>query len=131
MTVHSFGATPSPFCSNYALRHVVDDFGKNCSENAFEAILNIFYGDDLLVSVSSTDEAKKPVTNLSSSLRKAGFHLRKWLCNNRETLSEVPLFDLSKAKVLLAEESSHIKRTFSLQWDPTRDDLNFTFIHES
>ena len=101
MTVHPFGDTSSSFCSNCALRH-----GKDYSDNAFEAILKKFYVDDLLLPTK---------LSVSSLLRKPGFHLRKSASNNRETLSEVPLVDLSKSNVPLAEGSSHIKRTLGLQ----------------
>ena len=76
MTIHSFGATFSPFCSDYAHHHLVNDFVKVYSDIACEATLNVFYIDDHLVSVSSTGEAKNLIVNLSTLLTKADLQLR-------------------------------------------------------
>ena len=58
---------------NYGSRHIVNDFDKDYPDNACHTILNNFYVDDLLLSVSSTDQAKKLVANVSTVLGRRPF----------------------------------------------------------
>lgn len=57
MEVHLFGATSSPSCANYALRRCADDNDHQFDAVVVSTIINNFYVDDCLKSVSSVDQA--------------------------------------------------------------------------
>ena len=49
-----------------------------------------FYVDDLLKSVKTVKDAKRLYEQLTLMLASGGFHLTKWICNNREVLDVIP-----------------------------------------
>ncbi len=83
MTVHLFGATSSPSCANFALRKCAEDNKDFFSQQVFETIMYNFYVDDCLASVASEQEAISLYKDLTTICTKGGFHLTKWISNNR------------------------------------------------
>ena len=57
MTVHLFGATSSPGCSNFALNATADDHEAAIGSAATEFLRRDIYVDDSLKSVASVEEA--------------------------------------------------------------------------
>ena len=55
-----------------------------------------FYVDDCLKSVSTKAEAKDLISCLRQACRKGGFHLTKFICNERDILETVPEEERSK-----------------------------------
>lgn len=81
MCVHLFGATSFPSCTSYALRKTAEDGRERSSPEAVKTILNNFYVDDCLSSVSSDEDAIAHAKDLRALCLKGGFHLRKWTAN--------------------------------------------------
>lgn len=57
MTVHLFGAVSSPSCANYAPRRTAEDNRRHLRPEVVDTILNNFYVDDCLKSVSTENDA--------------------------------------------------------------------------
>ena len=129
MTTHIFGATDSPSCANYCLKRVAQD-NKDCaSKAAVDAIENDFYVDDFVKSVSTEEEAKMLVGEVTSLLEKSGFHLTKWMSNNREVLSTIPEEERSKPLINLDLDKLPVQRTLGVHWNVEEDVFSFK-IHE-
>ena len=73
MVVHLFGATSSPCCAAFSLRQTVFDFGKEFDPRIANIVLNNFYFDDCLCSVSSVAEGIEIAKKLPELLRKEVF----------------------------------------------------------
>ncbi|XP_051776177.1 uncharacterized protein LOC127526093 [Erpetoichthys calabaricus] len=84
MTVHLFGATSSPSCASYALRRTAEDARDTFPEEAVNTVLNNFYVDDCLRSVTTEEQAIKLAKDLQALCLKGGFQLTKWK-NNQKT----------------------------------------------
>ena len=80
---HIFGAKSSPTCANLALQRCALDNASGSERASYIACLN-FYMDDLLVSLSSQQEAAELKTELTPLLAKGGFKLTKWVTNFEE-----------------------------------------------
>ncbi len=57
MTVHLFGATSSPSCTNFSLRKCAEDNIKEFSAQAVNTILYNFYVDDCLTAAATEEDA--------------------------------------------------------------------------
>ena len=65
MTVHVFGASSSPDCSNFALKQTATDHRGACSEAAIHVVQDGFYVDDMLTSTDTVDSAKQLVKEVN------------------------------------------------------------------
>ena len=90
MVVHLFGATSSPSCANFALRKTAEDAKDQMAPAAVKAIMHNFYVDDCLLSVSDANQAVDLVRDLTTLCESGGFHLTKWMGNNRTVLASIP-----------------------------------------
>lgn len=90
MVVHLFRAKSGPSCANYALRRTAEDGKDWSSPEAVTTVLEHFYVDDCLVSVSDEQKATILTTDLIALCESGGFHLTKWSSNSREVLSSLP-----------------------------------------
>ncbi|XP_033111441.1 uncharacterized protein LOC117112462 [Anneissia japonica] len=88
MKVHLFGAT-SPICSSYALRTTATSHALHYSKEAVDTILKNIYVDDCLKSVSSTSESIALATEVTKLCAEGGFHLTKWISNDREFMNSI------------------------------------------
>jgi len=64
MTVHLFGATSSPSCTNFTFKSTANDYEAEFGTTAADFLRNDFYVDDGLESVPSVDDAVKLVTDV-------------------------------------------------------------------
>ncbi len=64
MLVHLFGATSSPSCAGLALHRTVQDNEKDFEADVAKTVLENFYVDDCLTSVSTTEEGKRLLSQL-------------------------------------------------------------------
>ena len=87
MCAHVFGATSSASCSNYALRRTAVENEAVFGEAAANALHHNFYVDDLLKSIEDLDSAKQLVKDVINMCKSGGFHLTKFISNNKELLS--------------------------------------------
>ena len=90
MLVHLFGATSSPSCAAFSLRQTIYDYGKKFDFSIANIVLQNFYVDDCLCSVSSITESIKVAIALPALLRYGRFRLTKWLTNNEQVLQSIP-----------------------------------------
>ena len=127
MKVHLFGATSSPSIANYCIKRTAEQNKENSSAEAIDSILRSLYMDDLLKSVSTTEQAIQLVHEVSELLAKGGFRLTKWLSNDREVLNTIPEQERGKSlyHVNILEEQLPKELTLGLQWNPEQDAFVF------
>ena len=74
MKVHLFGATSSPGCASYGLKHMANE-DKEFYPSAAQFITHNFYVDDGLTSVESFDEAVRLVNGAREICKRGGLRL--------------------------------------------------------
>lgn len=128
MCVHLFGATSSPCCAGKALQKTASDNEVNIQDEvgqrALEIIRRCFYVDDYLASVESVNFATKVLQRLVNILSKGGFHLTKWLSNERQVLDSIEETERAPSLPISLDELP-MERTLGVCWDAEND--NFTF----
>ncbi len=127
MTVHLFGAVSSPSCACYALRKTAEDSQNSFSADVIDTVNRNFYMDDCLKSLPSEKEAIKMVKDLTAVCQKGGFHLTKWISNNREVLLSIPEEDRSKNlfELDLDRDQLPVERALGLHWCVETDTFKF------
>ncbi len=96
MVVHLFGATSSPSCASYALRRTAEDARHKVPLELVDTVLQNFYVDDYLNSVSTETHAIVLAEQLRNLCSCGGFRLTKWISNSRAVLSSIPIEDRAK-----------------------------------
>ncbi|KAK3726555.1 hypothetical protein QZH41_001957 [Actinostola sp. cb2023] len=81
MTVHIFGATDSPCCSNYCLRKTALDHQGEYDAIVTNTVLRHFYVDDMLTALKNEELTISVERDLMSILAKGGFRLTKFMSN--------------------------------------------------
>ena len=84
MCAHVFGGTSSANCSNYALRSSARDKELILGMAASDALQKNFYVDDLLKSSKDVESATELVKDVMDMCKAGGFHLTKFISNNKE-----------------------------------------------
>ncbi|KAK7902058.1 hypothetical protein WMY93_018827 [Mugilogobius chulae] len=84
-----FGTTCSPCCAIFALQKHVRDCNI-AHPDVQETVLQCFYVDNCLRSLSSELEARQLVDKLQSHLADGGFELRQWASNRPSVISHLP-----------------------------------------
>ncbi|XP_041349189.1 uncharacterized protein LOC121368518 [Gigantopelta aegis] len=126
MQVHLFGATSSPSCSSFALRHTAEEFS-----DEFKAAANVikrhFYVDDCLTSVKSEEEAVDLIKETVALCKKGGFRLTKWISNNLHVLDSIPVEERAKDVKELDLEHQRLpnERALGVVWFVESDTLGF------
>ena len=90
MTVHLFGATSSPGCSNFGLKQTAKDYASQFGENVAEFIHDDFYFDDGLKSCTTSESAIDLVQNSVAMCAEAGLRLHKFATNDEKVLQAIP-----------------------------------------
>ena len=127
MTVHLFGAVSSPSCSNYALKETANRYEDVYGILVADTIRKNFYVDDCLRSVGTKEFAIQLIDALRKNCNDGGFHLTKFICNDRTVLESIPVDERSKeVKSLdLANEDLPIERALGVQWLVEYDTFGF------
>ncbi|KAI2645449.1 Pro-Pol polyprotein [Labeo rohita] len=127
MLVYLFGATSSSRCASYALRRTAEDNKNNFSAEAVSTVMNHFYVDDLLKSVSTPAHAIRLYQELKALCATGGFNLTKWSSNSREVLAHIP--EPERAKEMkdldLDLEDLPVERALGVQWCAEEDVFKF------
>ena len=126
MLVHLFGATSSPSCANYALRKTALDNESDFDPTTIETVLSNFYVDDCLKSVPEKEDAIQLASQLQELLARGGFHLTKWLSNDKDVLQSIPESERATTVKNIDFDSSLIQRALGIQWNVQEDKFNFT-----
>ena len=116
MSVLIFGKIDSCI-ANWVVKKTAKDQTKSYSERAIESILEHFYMDDFLDLFSSQTEAINTWREISETLNKGGFHLTKFVSNDREILKPLP------QSVNLDLEKISLERALGMLWNPHNDTI--------
>ena len=125
MQVHLFGATSSPSCAAFALQKTAQDHGAEFGKETVKTVNKNFYVDDCLKSVPTVDEAINLPREQTALLAIGGFHLTKWMSNNRDVLASIPQKERVSSVVNLEFESLPIERALGVLWDVEADVFRF------
>ena len=90
MTVHPFGATSSPGCANFALRHTASTFEHKYPANTAEFVRESFYVDDGAGGEDTTEETIELGLNSRKMCAKTGFNLTKYTSSDPEVIKALP-----------------------------------------
>lgn len=132
MLVHIFGAVSSPSCATYALLKTADDNQELYPEKVTNTIRHNFYVDDCLKGVNSTEHALLLYRQLSELCAKGGFHLNKWISNDRTVIAAIPEQDRAKeVRTLDLDEELPMERALGVQWDVEADRFTFSIAPKS
>ena len=125
MRVHLFGAKSSPACSNFALKKTAEDIGTEDHSEVKNTIERNFYVDDCLKSVPDVDSAVKLTASLRSACQKGGFHLTKFISNDKSVMEHIPEEDraVEEASKSLLETKSAEKRVLGILWNVSSDTI--------
>lgn len=128
MTVHLFGVTSSPGCSNFALKATADDNEAAVGSAAADFLRRDFYVDDGLKSVASEEESVELVKDIKEMCKRGGFNLHKFTSNRKEVIQQIPVSDRAEGIKDLDFSREHlpIERALGVQWCIESDTFNFT-----
>ncbi|KAL0151519.1 hypothetical protein M9458_053171 [Cirrhinus mrigala] len=127
MKVHLFGATSSPGCANYSLKHLA-----NANERMYplgsKFITADFYVDDGVTSVASTEEAIQVARQARQLCASGGLRLHKFISNDRVLLDSTPISERAiEVKALdLNFDDTPLERALGIHWDIDSDSLRFS-----
>ena len=128
---HIFGAKCSPTCSNYALLRSAEDNEMEFPIAAL-AVKRNFYMDDLFKSVKSTDEAMEMQQQLSEMLYLGGFHLTKWVSNEKEVIAQISELERAPSvKVVDENIIMPVERALGVVWDTSSDCFVFEVVERN
>ncbi|XP_030849893.1 uncharacterized protein LOC115927770 [Strongylocentrotus purpuratus] len=127
MTVHLFGATSSPGCSNFCLKQIASDHAIEFGEDVKNFVHHNFYVDDGLISVPTKEEAKNLISRTREMCKKGGLHLHKFISNTQEVLETVPEEDRAKGttKTNLLQDKLPLQKALGVQWCVESDTFQF------
>ena len=127
MTVHLFGATSSPGCANFALKRTASDYEGQYGTEAANFVVNNFYVDDGLKSVSTPEAAISLIKKTKSLCRKGSFNLHKFTSNHKAVIGTIPHEDRSKDLQTLdiTKDILPVERALGVQWCIESDILQF------
>ena len=127
MAVHLFGATSSPGCANYALRHLADQYEEEYGTAAAKFVKQNFYVDDGLKSVATEHEAIDLIQGTHALCKQGGFNLHKFVSSSKQVLSAVPAELRAKEtqNLNLDYDSLPIERTLGIEWVIESDCFQF------
>lgn len=127
MTVHLFGATSSPGCSNFALKQTATENDKEIGSTAANFVRDDFYVDDGLKSISSVSEAVKLIKDVKEMCKRGGFHLHKFVSNSKEVIHSIAWEDRAEdIKYLdLDQDFLPVERALGVHWCIENDSFNF------
>ena len=127
MCVHTFGATSSPSCANFALRKTASDKEEEFGKDAAESLRRNFYVDDYLKSVDSGLIGASLLQRVRDMLYTGGgFNLTKVMSNSSLVMNATPpehcALSISQRNL---SKSPLIERALGVSWCIENDTLNF------
>lgn len=127
MTVYLFGTTASPSCANFALRKTALDNESSVSRLVRDSVLSNFYVDDLLTSLTSIEQAKLFIPDITELLKKGGFSLTKWISNKPEVLSNLKSEHIAQNLDILQfkDTENATEMALGMNWHVLNDTISF------
>ncbi len=127
MKVHPFGATSSPGCANYGLKHLAKE--NECMYPlGSKFITTNFYVDDGVTSVASTEEAIQVAREARQLCASGGLRLHKFISNDRVVLDSIPISERAievKAHDLNFDDTP-LERALGIHWHIDSDNIRFS-----
>ena len=127
MTVHLFGKSDSPCCSNYALKQCAKD--QLQSENVIKCVDNKIYMDDFVKSTSSEKFYLQICQVIIKVLASANFRLHKWITNSSPICKTLPRSEVSDKCTSLNEQT--IERILEIIWKSKSDTLELDLVRKT
>ena len=125
MMVLIFGASLSPTCVAYVLRHIVKDHPEYA--DVAELVVKKFYVDNYLDSFETVEEGIETCRRLRELLFLGGFVLGQLATSTREILQSVPASDRANPDLNVDLDDLPIHRTLGLEWSGEDDSFFFTY----
>ena len=118
MTVHIFGATSSPSCSNFGLKQVALDYESEFGSDVGDFLRQNFYVDDGLKSVETEETAVDLIARTTQLCTKGRLKLHKFVSNSRTVLESVPIDYRSREvqNVNLKFDDLPVERALGIEW---------------
>lgn len=120
----TYGVSSSPFLACRTLKQLAEDEGDSYPV-AKRIILSDVYIDDVATGCDSLETAELAKNQLIALFKLGGFHLRKWVSNNAQLLSDLPSQDCLTGSVSLDSSESSTLKVLGLQWNPSLDAFFF------
>ena len=124
MTRHLFGGIWCSSSATYALRKICIDV-ENPDPVVVDTVMNSFYVDDCLRSVATKAEAIKVIHGTKSLLKSRGFNLTKFVVNDDEVLSSVPIMDWASEIESLGLDHDTCSKVLGVKWSVVQDQFYF------
>ena len=130
MTVHLFGASSSPGCSNYGLKQTATDNKSKYGEEAADFLQSNFYVDDGLKSCETIEEAQHLVKASVDMCAEGGLRLHKFVANDKQVLDVIPEQDRAKvpAQHDLMSKTLPLERALGIQWSIESDTFRYKIV---
>ena len=122
MLVHLFGATSSPSCANFCLRHTANEFGHLYHPTISKVVDRNFYVDDCLISFPSRSCLGKNTAKRNACSKKISFE--KMNCQQCKTLDNIPIAKQSTKAGYSLDDSAN-QRVLGVQWILKQDCFTF------
>ena len=128
MTRVTFGVAASPYLAVKTLQQAAADHGGEHPKAQWH-VLHSFYVDDFLGGADSVEDAMLLYNQLSTTLEKGCFSLRKWRSSSNQVLKEIPssLQESMPTKDLIDQHSATYPKALGVSWDSGQDTM-FTNI---
>ena len=127
MNVHVFSGTSSQSCSNYALQRTAADNEVKYEPEVLETLRSNFYVDDMLKSVADEKTAIKLIQGVGGICADGGFHLTKFISNNKHFLASIP--EDERRKGVLDQDLKFgtlpTEKALGIYWNTEEDFLGF------
>lgn len=129
MKVHLFGASSSPGCANYGMKHLASQ-NEICYPAAASFIRKIFYVDDGLISLESVDKTIKLVKEAQALCTKGKLHLHKFISNNRRVLESIDIKEHAAEvkNVDFHHDDLPVQGALGIRWNVERDAFCFKVL---
>ncbi len=122
MRVHLFGASSSPGCANYGLKHLARE-GEHLYPLGSQFIMQDFYMDDGVSSVESAEKAIKLAQEARQLCALGGLRLHKFVSNNKAVLETIPpsecAVDVTAVDLSLTDQP--LERALGIYWHLEHD----------
>ena len=130
MTVHLFGASSSPGCSNFGLKQTARDNASQFGQHVADFLHDNFYVDDGLKSCASSDEAIDLVQKSVMMCAQGGLRLHKFVTNNESVMRSIPEADRADNSTphSLLSSNDIIERALGIQWCVKSDTFRYKVV---
>jgi hypothetical protein len=126
ISVLIFGASSSPTCAAYVLRHIVEDHPEYA--DVAELITKKFYVDNYCDSFDTIEEGIATCRRLRELLFLGGFVLGQMVTSAREILQSLPATERANPDLNIDLDALPVHRTLGLEWNGEGDHFFFTLV---